>query len=220
MSGDNSSSLKAYVDSAAGAVQSAIGSLTGSTGDKVRDGLPQQSDPFPRRFQFNLTSPLLPSPPLPLDRSSSQLTPPPPQAHGETTKDKAAAEHDASHSVAKVGPFAASPSGGISQDDPNRTEGSWNQTVGSGKEMVGNLVGAEGLKNEGIQQNREGKGQEAQGQLSDLGTGMADRAKGALGSGVAGLTGDKADQERFGQMHDDGKTQLRSAQADIQKQSE
>lgn len=41
--------------------------------------------------------------------------------------------------------------------------------------MLGNLVGAEGLKREGIQQNNEGKAQEAQGQLSDLGSGVADR---------------------------------------------
>lgn len=41
--------------------------------------------------------------------------------------------------------------------------------------MLGNLVGAEGLKQEGIQQNREGKAQEAQGQLSDLSGGIADR---------------------------------------------
>ena len=43
-------------------------------------------------------------------------------------------------------------------DDPNRSEGSWNQTVGSGKEMLGNAIGAEGLKKEGIKQNQEGKG--------------------------------------------------------------
>jgi hypothetical protein len=41
--------------------------------------------------------------------------------------------------------------------------------------MLGNLIGAEGLKKEGIEQNREGKAQEAQGQLSDLGGGIADR---------------------------------------------
>jgi uncharacterized protein YjbJ (UPF0337 family) len=41
--------------------------------------------------------------------------------------------------------------------------------------MLGNLIGAESLKQEGIQQNREGKAQEAQGQLSDLGGGIADR---------------------------------------------
>lgn len=33
-------------------------------------------------------------------------------------------------------------------------------------------MGAEGLKKEGQQQNAEGKGQEAQGQLSDLGSGV------------------------------------------------
>ncbi|MCJ1483179.1 hypothetical protein MMC06_003346 [Schaereria dolodes] len=175
MSSDNSSSLKSYMDQATGTIQSAIGSVTGSTGDKVE---------------------------------------------GENTKDKAAAEKDLSHTVGKVGPFAVSGSGGgVAQDSPDRTEGSWNQTVGSAKESIGNFVGADGLKAEGIQQNREGKGQEAQGQLSDLGSGMTDRVKGAVGSGVAGLTGNKADQEKYQVQHDDGKTQFRSAQADIDRQS-
>ena len=30
--------------------------------------------------------------------------------------------------------------------------------MGSGKEMLGNAIGAEGLKKEGIKQNQEGKG--------------------------------------------------------------
>ena len=39
---------------------------------------------------------------------------------------------------------------------------------------MGNALGMEGLKKEGIQQNADGKAQEAQGQLSDLagGAGM------------------------------------------------
>ena len=81
-------------------------------------------------------------------------------------------------------------------------------------------MGAEGLKREGIHQNREGKGQEAQGQLSDLGGGMTDRVKGAAGSALAGLTGNKDDQEKYQAKHDVGKTQQRSAEADIQKQSD
>lgn len=92
--------------------------------------------------------------------------------------------------------------------------------MGSAKESVGGLLGAEGLKREGIQQNREGKGQEAQGQLSDLGGGMTDRAKGAAGSAFAGLTGNKTEQAKYQTQHDVGKTQQRSAEADIQKQSD
>ncbi|MCJ1472695.1 hypothetical protein MMC13_001344 [Lambiella insularis] len=205
MSSDNTSSLKAYMDSATGAVQSAIGSLTGSTADQARtlNPKPNKSKPHPS----STTTP----PPTPLT---------PHQAKGEQTKSHAAAEKDASHAVGKAGPFAISSSGGVTQDDPNRSEGSWNQTVGSGKEMLGSLIGSEDLKRQGIEQNREGKGQEAQGQLSDLGSGMADRAKGALGSGMAGLTGDKAGQAKYQEMHDQGKTQLRSAQADIQKQGD
>ena len=85
--------------------------------------------------------------------------------------------------------------------------------------MVGNAFGMEGLKREGEQQNREGQGQEARGQLRDAGQGMQDRVQGAAGSAWAGLTGDREGQERYNSQHDDGKTQLRSAQADIQKQS-
>lgn len=81
-------------------------------------------------------------------------------------------------------------------------------------------MGAQGLKKEGIQQNREGKGQEAQGQLSDLGGGVTDRAKGAAGSAFAGLTGNKEDQAKYQAQHDIGKTQQRSAEADIQKQGD
>lgn len=141
------------------------------------------------------------------------------QANAEATKSKAEAEKAESHSVGKVGPMAVSSSGGVHADDPNRSEGSWNQTVGSGKETVGNLLGAEGLKKEGQRQNAEGKGQEAQGQLSDLGSGIGDRVQGTVGGMVSGLTGNRDDQEKYQRMHDDGKTAQRSAEADIQKQA-
>lgn len=64
-----------------------------------------------------------------------------------------------------------SSSDAVTEDDPNRGEGAWNQTVGSAKESLGGMIGAEGLKKEGARQNQEGKGQEAEGQLSDLGSG-------------------------------------------------
>lgn len=107
--------------------------------------------------------------------------------------------------------MAVFPSGGVHADDPKRSEGSWNQTVGSGKEMLGNALGAEGLKKEGQRQNAEGKEQEAQGQLSDLGSGIRDRVQGAVGGAVAGVTGDREGQEKYRAMHDDGKTAQRSA---------
>lgn len=80
------------------------------------------------------------------------------------------------------------------------------------------MVGAEGLKREGIQQNREGKAQEAQGQLSDLGQGIKDRVGGTLGGIGAGLTGDKTEQERYQAQHDEGKTKQRGVESDLQKQ--
>lgn len=92
------STLKSVVDSASGAVQSAIGSLTGNTSD---------------------------------------------QAAGDLKKQKAEAEHDASHATAKLPGVTLSGSGAAAKDDPNRTEGSWNQTAGSAKEAVGGIIGSE-----------------------------------------------------------------------------
>lgn len=92
--------------------------------------------------------------------------------------------------------------------------------MGSAKEMVGNAFGAEGMKKEGQQQNAEGKGMEAEGQLADYGGGMQDRVKGAVGGAAAGLTGDRAKQEKYQMQHDNGKTQLRSAEHDIKKQAD
>ncbi|KAI9880521.1 MAG: hypothetical protein M1830_002561 [Pleopsidium flavum] len=207
-SNDNSSTLGSYIDSAKGAAQSMLGSITGNQADKTE---------------------------------------------GDLHRTQAQNSKDASHAVGKVGPVAVSSSGGVSTDDPDRSEGSWNQTVGSGKEMLGNALGADGLKREGVEQNRQGKGQEAQGQLSDLGSGIGeymfffggflfwiggggwgvrrsganggcgwigDRAKGSMGSAYAGLTGDRAKQEKYQAQHDMGKTQERSAEKDIQKQAD
>ncbi|KAI9844678.1 MAG: hypothetical protein M1837_005420 [Sclerophora amabilis] len=196
------STLKSYVDSATGAAQSALGSLTGNTTDKVWIFFPFFL-PDKLFFKFIFKT-----------HTDSE------QAQGESTRDKAAAEKELSHTTAKAGPVTMSSSGAATVDDPNRTQGSWNQTVGSGKEMLGNLVGAEGLKQEGIQQNREGKGQEAEGQLSDLGSGIGDRTKGTVGGAVSGLMGDKEGKSRYQEMHDKGKTQQRGVEADLQKQAD
>jgi hypothetical protein len=74
------------------------------------------------------------------------------------------------------------------------------------------------LKQEGAQQNKEGQGQEAQGQLSDLGKGMKDRVGGTVGGAVAGLTGNAAQREEADRKRDDGKARQRGVEADLQKQ--
>ena len=142
------------------------------------------------------------------------------QAKGEATKDQAAAEKEASNTIGKLGPYTVTGSGGVAHDDPRRQEGSYNQTMGSAKETVGNMLGAEGLKKEGQQQNAEGKGLEAEGQLADFGSGMKDRAQGTLGGMAAGIIGDRQKMDRYQLQHDDGKAQLRGAQHDIQKQAD
>lgn len=64
------------------------------------------------------------------------------------------------------------------------------------------------LKKAGAQQNAEGKGQEAQGQLNDFGSGIANRVSGAVQGGVAGLTGDREAQLAAQEKHDIGKSKF------------
>lgn len=77
----------------------------------------------------------------------------------------------------------------------------------------------EGMRQAGQQQNEQGKAQEAQGQLNDLGKGVGDRVAGTLGGMAAGITGDREEQARREAQHDTGKTLQRGAEADIQKQN-
>jgi hypothetical protein len=75
------------------------------------------------------------------------------------------------------------------------------------------------LKRTGQQQNLDGKGQEAQGQLNDYTSGIGNRVSGAVGGAVAGITGDREAQLKAQEQHDIGKTQQRGAEYDIQKQN-
>ncbi|KAL1297264.1 hypothetical protein AAFC00_004823 [Neodothiora populina] len=141
------------------------------------------------------------------------------KVQGEQKKDQAEAKKDLSHAGGSVGPFDVSASG-VNAKNEDRTEGSWNQTVGAAKETVGGLIGAEGLKQEGIKQNQEGKGQEAQGQISDFGKGVHDRVTGTVGGAVAGLTGNDQAKAAYENQHDLGKTSQRGVEAELQKQAE
>ncbi|KAL6708524.1 hypothetical protein ACN47E_002505 [Coniothyrium glycines] len=170
---DQTSTLQSYVDAATGTLQSALGSLTGSTADK---------------------------------------------AQGENRKTTAAAERELSHSAAKAGPYTLSASGGVAKDSPDRSAGSWNQSVGAAKEALGGFVGAEGLKQEGIRQNQEGKAQEAAGQVDDFGKGVVDRVGGKVESVVAGAMGDEEGRVEALRRHDEGKARERGVEADLQKQ--
>ncbi|KAL9125014.1 MAG: hypothetical protein Q9217_005729 [Psora testacea] len=139
---------------------------------------------------------------------------------GDARKDQSKAERDASHSIGKLGPYNVSASGGASKDDPRRTQGSWDQTVGAGKEAVGNAMGIESVKKEGQEQNIRGKGMEAEGQLSDFGSGVKGRVEGTVKGVGAGILGDREKEELYRRMHDDGKTAQRSAERDIQRSAE
>lgn len=141
------------------------------------------------------------------------------EAEGRAKQQKAASEYDASHTATKL-PGVTATSNAVTRDDPDRSTGSWNQTVGSAKEFVGGLVGNESLKQTGREQNRSGQEQEARGQINDYASGFTDRVSGAVGSAAAGLTGDRSKQAEYQNQHDSGKTQQRGAELDIQKEAE
>lgn len=199
MSDGNSSTLGSYLNSATGAAQRAVGSLTGDSSTQVRSYL-YLLLPHP-----HLTSPIKP-------RTKKY------QNKGEAAQAQAAAQDENSHTTAKLGPVAADPNtGATATDNSQRSTGSWDQTVGSAKESVGNLIGNESLRQAGVQQNAAGKEQEARGQLKDLGEGLQDRAQGTIGGIAAAVTGDREQEKKFQDMHDEGKTRQRGAEADITK---
>lgn len=82
------------------------------------------------------------------------------------------------------------------------------------------LPTVQSLKSSGREQNLEGQRQEARGQANDFVGGISDRVTGTLGSAAAGLTGDRAKQAEYQDIHDTGKTQQRGAEHDIQKQAD
>ena len=141
------------------------------------------------------------------------------QANADRTQAQAKAEKDASHAAIKAGPYTLSSSGVPAKDSSDRTQGAWDQTIGSGKETIGNLIGSEDLKRQGREQNAAGRVQEAKGQLDDLSSGIGDRLTGAVGGAVAGLTGDRAAQQKYADQHDEGKSRQRGAEMDINKQA-
>lgn len=82
-------------------------------------------------------------------------------------------------------------------DNEDRTGGRKDQFVGSGKEFMGNALGNESMVREGRRQNDEGQGREAAGQIKDYVGGAADRVTGAIGSVVAGVTGNPQAQSKY-----------------------
>ncbi|OOF94258.1 hypothetical protein ASPCADRAFT_407024 [Aspergillus carbonarius ITEM 5010] len=140
------------------------------------------------------------------------------QATGESTQSTGKAEHDASHTTAKVGPITTDPStGATATDHPQRNNGSWDQTVGSAKESLGNLIGNDGLRKAGQEQNQAGKEAEAEGQVRDWGEGVKGRVAGGVGKVAAAATGDDQEEKRWKDVHDEGKVRQRGVEKDVEK---
>ena len=193
----SNSTIKSYVDQATGMAQRAMGSITGDSSRMVR---------LPQTTYTTLT-------PYEVLTYNNQAT-------GETTQSKADAEHEASHTASKLGPVTADPhTGATATDNSQRTNGTWDQTVGSAKESLGNLTGNEGLRRAGEEQNARGKGAEAEGQLRDFGEGVRDRVQGGVGKVAAAAAGDRGEEEKWTRVHDEGKVRERGAEVDMQKKA-
>ncbi|KAF3909762.1 hypothetical protein AA313_de0210228 [Arthrobotrys entomopaga] len=136
---------------------------------------------------------------------------------GEIKRSTAEENNERSHTTAKLGPVTATAEGGAHVDHEDRQNGSWDQTIGSGKQFVGGLIGSESLKAQGRAQYDDGVRLEASGQANDLSQGMANRVAGTLG---AMTSTDAQEREKYNRQHDEGKAAVRSVQYDLQKQSE
>jgi len=142
------------------------------------------------------------------------------QNEGDIQQQKGQVENDASHATGKLGPVTVSGAGGVATDSKDRTDGSWNQTIGSTKEAVGGLVGSESLKQAGVQQHSEGQEQEAKGQVNDLASGVFDRVTGTVGGAVSSITGNNSAKAAYDDQHATGKTQQRGVEHDLSKKAD
>lgn len=202
MSDNNSSTLGSYVNQATGMAQRAFGAVTGDSSTQVHLTPPNPHHPLK---------------PKPKPKPKTKLTTT--QAKGELSQEQADIQNANSHTTAKLGNLTADPNtGAVAKDNSTRSDGSWDQTIGSAKEAVGNAIGNESLRQAGVQQNAAGKEQEAKGQLKDWSGGIQDRAQGHLGAVGAAITGDREEQKKFEDMHDEGKVRQRGAEADMAKQ--
>ncbi|OOQ84524.1 putative mismatched base pair and cruciform DNA recognition protein [Penicillium brasilianum] len=197
MSDNNSSTLGSYVNQATGMAQRAFGAVTGDSSTQVRN-----TSHYPSH---------IPTPTPDLKTNFHQ-------AKGELSQEQGEIQNANSHTTAKVGNLTADPNtGAVAKDNSKRSDGSWDQTVGSAKEAIGNAIGSENLRQAGVEQNAAGKEQEAKGQLKDWGEGIQDRAQGHLGAVGAAITGNREEQKKFEDIHDEGKVRQRGAEADMAK---
>jgi len=122
-----------------------------------------------------------------------------------------------SSGTAAAGPFSATSKGGVAKENSDRTEGSWNSTVGEGKEKVGNFVGSDSLRKSGVEQNAQGVGQKAAGQFKDTAQGLGESIQGNVGGAAAGLVGNNVEKEKLYRKAEDGKARLAGVHNDVKQ---
>lgn len=64
--------------------------------------------------------------------------------------------------------------------DPSKTNASWNSTVGTAKESVGNVIGSEDLSKTGKEQHAQGEVERKEAEAKQYGEGLVDSATGKV----------------------------------------
>lgn len=101
-------------------------------------------------------------------------------------------------------------------DNSKQNNPTWNQTVGSSKEALGNLIGHENLRKSGEEQNEAGKEQKAEEQARTWGEAIGDRAKGTVGSVEAVVKGDVEKEKKYAELRKGGKEKEGEVEREIQ----
>ena len=79
------------------------------------------------------------------------------------------------------------------------------------------MIGNDGLRKAGQEQNQAGKEAEAEGQVRDWGEGVKGRVAGGVGKVAAAATGDDQEEKRWKDVHDEGKVRQRGVEKDVEK---
>jgi uncharacterized protein YjbJ (UPF0337 family) len=200
---NNTSTVKAAIDSVTGTAQQMLGQVMGSTGDESKGQMRQEK--------------------AHAENEASHATAKIPgfTASGEGAVTKDSDDRTKGQWNQTMG-SAKETIGGLTGSEVCYFVPSPTLQPPVAKGQAANMEGydKQNLKAEGRKQNLEGQHQEAKGQVTDYASGVGNRVQGTVGSAVAGLTGDKDGQKHYEKLHAEGKTTQRGAEYDLQKQAE
>ncbi|KAJ3726512.1 mismatched base pair and cruciform DNA recognition protein [Lentinula guzmanii] len=91
--------------------------------------------------------------------------------------------------------------------EPSKANGQYNSMMGTTKEFIGNVTGADSWTQDGKDQHAKGEAEYNAAQATEYAKGTYDRAGGKIDSVVGAVTGDKQQQMSGNMRHDKGQVQ-------------